>query len=154
MRKVLIVAAALMIATPVFAGEATMHALVDLLRQDIRTERVSIIEEVMEFTPQEADAFWPVYKKYEAALDKVNDERWQVIKDYAAVYGDTSDADAQRLMKKMLELNTKLAGVRKDYFRKFSAAVPAKRAAQFMQLDRQLELLVELQVSSQIPMIE
>lgn len=154
MKKVLIAVAALMIATPVFAGEATMNAMMDLLRQDIRSERVAIIEEVMEFTPQEADAFWPVYKQYEAAVKKVNDERWELIKDYAAVYGNTSDADAGRLMKKALDLNVKLANLRKDYFRKFSSVVPTKRAAQFMQLDRQLELLVDIQVQSQIPLID
>lgn len=154
MRKLLIAVAVLMIATPVFAGDATMNAMIDLLRQDIRSGRVAIIEEVMAFDEKEAEAFWPVYKEYQAAIDKVNDQRWELIKDYAKTYGNTSDDEAGRIMKKALELNIELANVRNGYFRKFGSVLPTKRAAQFMQLDRQLELLAELQVTSEIPLME
>jgi hypothetical protein len=154
MKKLLIALAVLAVASPVVAGEQTMNAMIELLRQDIRTERIAIIEEVMEFTQTEADAFWPLYKEYEAKANKINDERWVLIKDYADHYGNVSDEKASDLIQKSLELNIKEANLNKAYFKKYSKAIAPKRAAQFMQLQSQIELLVKLQVASELPLIE
>jgi hypothetical protein len=44
-----------------------------------------------------AAAFWPVYKKYEAELVKLNDERLQVIRNYSDNWTRLTDADVKGL---------------------------------------------------------
>ena len=40
-----------------------LHAYAELLRSDVRTQKVAIITEVMGFTEAEDAAFWPVYRE-------------------------------------------------------------------------------------------
>ena len=45
-----------------------LAAYVELLRSDVRTEKIAIITEVMGFTEAEDTAFWPIYRAYDAEM--------------------------------------------------------------------------------------
>ena len=55
--------------------EANLRAYVELLRSDLRAQKVAIITEVMQFTEAEDAKFWPIYREYETELAKINDDR-------------------------------------------------------------------------------
>ena len=57
------------------ARERNLRAYVELLRSDLRTQKVAVITEMMQFTEAEDAAFWPVYREYELELSRLNDER-------------------------------------------------------------------------------
>ena len=63
--------------------EINLRAYVELLRSDVRAQKVAIITDLMRFTEAEDAAFWPIYREYELELTKVNDERVSVVKAYA-----------------------------------------------------------------------
>jgi hypothetical protein len=152
MRKVVFLAA-------VFAvlGSTAVRAqdwVVDMMRSDLRAERAALIQEEMEFTQQEADAFWPIFKKYENEIRKINDQRIENIGKYAENYFSMTDGLAEQLAKKSLELDIKEAYVRKKYFREFNRVLPAKRAVKFYQIDTLIGLLVRAQVASELPFME
>ena len=60
------------------------QAYAELLRSDVRTQKVAIITEMMEFTEAEDAAFWPIYRDYDAEMAKLGDERVALIAEYAA----------------------------------------------------------------------
>jgi hypothetical protein len=128
--------------------------VVDMMRSDLRAERAALIQEEMEFTQQEADAFWPIFKKYENEIRKINDQRIENIGKYAENYSSMTDGLAEQLAKKSLELDIKEAYVRKKYFREFNRVLPAKRAVKFYQIDTLIGLLVRAQVASELPFME
>ena len=134
--------------------DAELDAFIEMLRSDVRTEKIELIREYMDFTDEEAAAFWPIYTKYEREIRKINDKRLGLIRVYGEHYFDLKDDDARELMKSALELQIKRAHVRKDYFRKFEHALPTKTAVKFMQLEHQISVLVDLQISSELPFIE
>src|SRR5437762_1469201 len=74
--------------------EVNMRAYTELLRSDLRAQKVAIITEVMQFTEAEDTKFWPVYREYEAELAKINDDRMALIKDYADNYAALTDVVA------------------------------------------------------------
>src|SRR3954465_15816290 len=74
--------------------DANLRAYVELLRSDIRSQRVAIITELMDFTEADDAKFWPVYREYETELTKINDDRLTLIKEYAANYQTLSDEAA------------------------------------------------------------
>jgi hypothetical protein len=128
--------------------------VIDMMRSDLRAERAALIQEEMEFTQQEADAFWPIFKKYENEIRKINDQRIENIGKYAENYFSMTDGLAEQLAKKSLELDIKEAYVRKKYFREFNRVLPAKRAVKFYQIDTLIGLLVRAQVASELPFME
>src|SRR4029453_7139484 len=66
---------------------ANIDEYVKIARPGIQQEKSQIVGAALELDATQAAAFWPVYKKYEAELAAIGDERYAGIKDYAAHYG-------------------------------------------------------------------
>jgi hypothetical protein len=81
-----------------------MHQLLELVRSDFRTQKVAIVTAAMPFTEQQAAAFWPIYRQYEAELTTLWDQRLALIKDYAQTYQAMTDAKATQLADGVLRL--------------------------------------------------
>ena len=63
------------------------------------------------------------------------------------------DQKAKDLSQRMFAIDDDLQGLRKRYFLRFEKALGAKRAAKFYQVDNRLTLIVNLQLSSEIPLV-
>ena len=75
---------------------------IEMLRADLRQQRKQVMAENMTLTADEATKFWPIFDQYRKEAIKPNDERWAVIKDYAANYATMTDAQAQDYMKRSI----------------------------------------------------
>lgn len=126
---------------------------VELLRQDLRDQRKQIVALNLPLTADEATKFWPVFDQYRNDAMKLNDIRWAVIKDYAAQYNTMTDAQAQDLMKREGAIDQQLLALRMKYVPTFEKVISAKKTALFYQIDRRVDLLINLQLSSMIPMV-
>ena len=63
--------------------ELNLRAYTELLRSDVRTQKVAILTEVVGFTEAEDKAFWPIYREYDAEMSNLGDERVSLIAEYA-----------------------------------------------------------------------
>ena len=127
---------------------------IEMLRQDLRDQRKQIVAVNLPLTADEATKFWPVFDQYRTDAIKLNDVRWQVIKDYAAQYNTMTDAQAQNLMKRENAVDQQLLALRMKYVPTFEKVISPKKTALFYQIDRRVDLLINLQLSSMIPMVE
>jgi len=134
--------------------EMNLQTYANLLRQDVRAEKMTIITQIMAFTPEEASSFWPVYADYDRELTKIGQERVANIEDYANNYGNVTDAKATELVNRALGIEEQRTALKRKYFQKFSEAMSAKVAARFLQVEHQLLLLIDLQVASSLPIVE
>jgi Spy/CpxP family protein refolding chaperone len=135
--------------------DGKLDRYMELARTDLRTKKAAIINEQLPLTKEQGEAFWPVYKRYEAELVALNDLKLALIKDYAASYNSNSmtDAKARELTDKALDLEGRKDALRRKYIKEFQKVLPAKTAAQFYQLDRRIDLLMDLQIAAEIPII-
>jgi hypothetical protein len=134
--------------------DINLRAYVELLRSDLRSQKVAIITEVMEFTEAEDKAFWPVYREYEKELAAINDDRMALVKDFAVGFDTLTDAKADGLAVRALGLETRRQALLERYYARFKAVVPAKTAARFLQVEHQILLLLDLQIASSLPIVE
>jgi len=126
---------------------------IQLLRQDLRSQKKQIIAANMPLTDVEATKFWPVYDQYTSALTKIGDDRTALIKEYAQSYDTMTDAQAKSLIKRWAATDEQAVQLRMQYIPKFEQVLPGKKAALFFQLDRRIGLLIDLQLASMIPMV-
>ena len=89
-----------------------LSAYAELLRSDVRTQKVAIITEVMGFTEAEDTAFWPIYREYDAEMSKLGDERVALIAEYAKNYAQMTDEVADKLATKALDLEARRQAVK------------------------------------------
>lgn len=139
-------------ATNIFAQD--VDAFVEMLRSDLKTQKVAIITDVMDFTEEESSAFWPVFREYDLELNKINDHRLALIKDYAANFDKMTDMKAKELMDASLKNREDELKLRKKYFKQFDKILPTIKAARFIQLENQIDLLIDLQIASELPLVE
>jgi hypothetical protein len=127
---------------------------IQLLRQDVRSQKKQIVAANMQLTPAEAEKFWPVYDQYTADMTKLGDTRVALIKQYAQNYDSLTDAQANDLLQKWGALDQSVVQLRLKYIPIFEKVVSAKKTALFFQIDRRLSLIIDLQVASAIPLVQ
>src|SRR5271167_772379 len=127
---------------------------IEMLRANLRQQRKEIMAQNMTLTADEATKFWPIFDQYRRDAIKPNDERWAVIKDYAANYSTMTDAQAQEYMKRANAVDEQLLALRMKYVPIFEKVISAKKTALCYQIDRRIDLMINLQLSAQIPMID
>ncbi|HXT30385.1 MAG TPA: hypothetical protein VN716_13920 [Vicinamibacterales bacterium] len=128
-----------------------LSAYTELLRSDLRAQKVAIITEVMEFTEEEDKAFWPLYRDYDTEMSKLGDERVALIAEYARNYDALTDEVADKLAKSALDLEARRQAVKAKLYEKVRAALKPKTAFRFMQVEHQLLLLIDLQIAAALP---
>ena len=124
-----------------------------LMRRDLRSEKKKIIAMSVPLTDIEAVKFWPVYDQYAAEMQKPNDEFYALIKDYIANQKAMTDDQCVAMIKRWAELQGEQVKVRQKYVPLFEKVIPGKKAALFLQVDRRLYALMDLQSAAELPLV-
>ena len=125
----------------------------ELMRSDIRTKKAAMIADRMKFTDREAAAFWPVYRQYEADLAAINDKKVSIMKDYLARHEALSEQQAKQLAEDVFDVDQKTLDLRAKCFGALEKAMPAKTIVRWLQLERRLQLLIDAQLTKDLPVI-
>jgi hypothetical protein len=136
------------------SAEQVSDDTIQLMRQDIRSERKKIVAANLPLTEAEATKFWPVYDRYVIEHSKIYDTRYGLIKEYAQSYDTMTGEQANSFIKRWTATEEEMAQLRLKWIPEFEKVLSAKKTAMFYQIDRRLGLMVELQLSSQIPLVK
>jgi hypothetical protein len=134
--------------------EANFKAYVEMLRKDLKKDKVAIHTELMQLGPDEAAKFWPVYNEFDKAATKLNDERIAYIRMYAEGLGSLTDQKINQIVSGLLDFEARRNQLKRQYFTRMSQTLSVKQAARFLQIETQIERLVDLQVSASLPIVE
>lgn len=134
--------------------EANLKAYIELLRKDLKKEKVSILTELMELDPQESSKFWPVYNEYDKALTKLADERIVFIRMYAENFDSLNDQTISKIATGLMDIESKRVELRKQYFQRISQTLSPKDALRWLHIEAQIERIVDLQILSSLPIAE
>jgi hypothetical protein len=134
--------------------EQNIKAYVEALRHDIRSSKAQIMGSVMQLDSDEATKFWPVYKQFEGELTKIGDQVASLVHDYVANYNKMTPTVADGLATKLLTLESQRNQLKRKYYEKMKSATDAITAMRFLQVENQLERLIDLQVASELPVIQ
>jgi hypothetical protein len=134
--------------------QASLDKDVSLLRQDLRSKKKQLIAANLNLTETEATKFWPVYDQYTAELSKLGDKKYALIKEYAQDYGNLTNDQALSLLNRSLALDEQIAQLRAKYVPIVNKVLPGTKTATFFQLDRRITTLLDVQLTSQIPLVQ
>jgi hypothetical protein len=123
-----------------------------LLRKDLRAMKMQVIGQNMSLSDEEGQKFWPIYNHYVKDLTEVNNQKYALLKQYAEMWATMSDQDAMIYVRHWLEVDGQAQALRLQYVPTVSQVLPGRKAATFFQLDRRLNMIVDLQLFSQIPL--
>jgi hypothetical protein len=125
-----------------------------LFRKDLRSLKKQIVAANMDLTETEAQQFWPIYDRYTAELTVITDRKYALLKEYAANYESITGDQAETYVKGRAEVEDSITKLRLKYFQVFRKVLSGQSTARFFQIDWRLGLIMDLQLMSQIPLIE
>ena len=139
-------------------ADGTAEAITDqqltLLRRDIHSIKKQLIAANLALTDSEVTKFWQVYEQYSAETEKINDARTVIIKEYSDEYGTLTDARSDGLIRRWLDTDIEQTKLRQRYVAIFRKVLSGKEAATFFQLDRRLSMMIDVQLTSQLPLAQ
>jgi hypothetical protein len=133
-----------------------LRQVLETFRSDLNAAKIRTINQSMELTAAEAAKFWPIYQRYETELSAVTDRRIEVLTTFVKLSADggLSDDNANDIAEKSLQLAQDRLDLWKKYHKEISAGVSPVRGAQFLQVEHQIALLVDMNIASEMPRVE
>ena len=125
---------------------------VQLLKSNVQSDKVAIITQVMNFSDEQSGKFWPIYNEYSNELSKLADKRIANIKDFAANYDSLTNEKANQLIKNSFDFQEDRLSLNEKYYKKFADALGPIVAAKYLQLEHQIQLIIDLQINSNLPL--
>ena len=136
------------------SDQASSDDDIALFRKDVRSLRKQIIAANLDLTDTEAQQFWPIFDRYTAEMRKLFDRKFEVLKEYAANYDTITDEQADTYIQGRAAVEESILQLRLKYIPIFRKVLSGKTAALFIQIDWRLGLVIDLQLASQVPIIE
>ena len=139
---------------PAESKELNTEAYIQLLRSDLKTSKRTLIKESMQLADKQAEAFWPLYNQYDVEQSKLGDQKLALIQQYAANFLTMNDQKADQLAHMAMDLEDQRLALRKKYYELMKKSLPAVIVTRFFQIENQIQLVVDLQIASNLPIIE
>ncbi len=140
--------------TPNVTQQANVDEYIELIRSNVRQEKAQILGAVMALSTADAATFWPIYYEYDNELSKLNKMRSDNILQYAKAYDSMTDEKADALIATAIQYEKQRTELMAKYYAKMKDALGAVEAARFLQIEHQLLLLIDLQLASNLPLVE
>ena len=136
------------------AQVACAQSVVELLRHDIKAEKVAIMTESLPMTEKQAEAFWPLYRAYDVELSKLGDRRFAVIKQIVDTHKNMDDKTAQKLVKESFSIAQDRNKLLKSTYDKVAKVLGPVFAVRFVQIENQLVTLIEAEMIDLVPLVK
>jgi hypothetical protein len=108
----------------------------------------------MQLDSEDAAKFWPIYRDFEVEYTEFGNGVLSLILKYAANYNDMTQQVADELATRLLDFEQERTNLKRKYYQKFKSALDPITAARFLQVENQLERILDLQITSELPVIE
>jgi hypothetical protein len=151
---VAVIVACLSFSRIVAAQDTSIDSDIEVLRANIRADKMQLVTDEMHLSAKEAQTFWPIYREYDAGLTKLNDQKVDLLKEYADSYDNLTREKVQSLAHRNFELQKARVELRETFFNKIDQAVSPQTAARFVQVEDRIDLLLNLQLAASVPMVQ
>ena len=140
---------------PVMA-QNTATTNMEILRQKIKADKKLVVAENLKLTDAEGAKFWPVYEAYQKDLQQINERFAAVILTYADAYnkGPITNENAKQLLDEYLAIDDAEAKLKDTTTPKILAALPAMKAARYIQIENKIRAVVNYELAAAIPLVE
>lgn len=136
------------------AQDEAPEKYLELFRSDLRATKIDVLTDALDLTQEQGEAFWPIYRQYEQEYAVLGDRRVALIRDFSEKYGTLTDADAAAIAKESFSIQKERLKLREKYYRKVEKAISSLVAARFIQVDQTLNMMIDLQIAAELPLLE
>ena len=155
LRLTMVLAMVAAVAAPVMAQNASTTNM-DILRQKVKADKKLVVAQNLNLTDAEGAKFWPVYEAYQKDLQQINERLASTIKAYADAYnkGPVADDVAKKLLDDAAAIDDSELQLKKSAMPKILAALPAMKAARYIQIENKIRAAIRYELAAGIPLVQ
>lgn len=138
-------------------GQAVMagdEMFIEMLKHDVDQTRIEVMNSVMELTQEEGHVFWPVYNAYRKKSDELADKDLALMKEYSAAYWSLTDEQAKDMATRYFDLEVERKKLLAELYKDLIEVVTPVQALKACQVENRLDLILDMQIANELPMIE
>jgi hypothetical protein len=127
-----------------------------IIHEKLKADKKLIVAKYMELTESEAKKFWPVYEEYKKDLQTSNERLLRLLESYAADYKNKSltDEKAKKLLDEWIAFEQDEGKRRGAFAPKVLQALPAKKAARYLQIENEYRILMRYDLATTVPLVQ
>ena len=128
----------------------------EIIHEKLKADKKLIVANYMQLTESEAKTFWPVYESYQGDLQKLNERLAALLRSYAAEYRGKSltDEKAKKLLDEWIGIEQDEVKQRKAFAPKVLKALPAIKAARYLQIENEYRMLIKYDLAATVPLAQ
>jgi len=128
----------------------------EIIHEKLKADKKLIVSKYMDLTDSEAAKFWPVYDEYQKDLQGSNERLRKLLESYAADYRNKSmtDEKAKKLLDEWIAFEQDEGKRRSAFAPKVLAALPAKKAARYLQIENEYRIMLRYDVATTVPLVQ
>lgn len=138
-------------AQAVMAGD---EMFIEMLKHDIREARTEVMTSVMKLSAEDAAVFWPIYNDYRKEAGAQADKELAQINEYAGAYWSLTNTQAAEMAKNFFEIEKKRLALLEGLYMELAKAMTPVQAMKAAQLEYRLDLVLNMQIVNELPMVE
>jgi len=138
------------------AAQTTGTTNMEILRQKVKADKKLVVAGYLQLTDKEGAAFWPVYDAYQKDLQAINQRLGAVVLAYADAYnkGPVTNDVAKKLLDEAVAVDEAEAKLKTSYVPKILAALPATKAARYVQIENKIRAALRYEMAEGIPLVK
>ena len=127
----------------------------EIIHEKLKADKKLIVAKYMELTESEANNFWPVYDEYQKDLQRSNERLRNLLESYATDYRNKSlsDEKTKKLLDEWVALEQDEGKRRSAFAPKVLQALPAKKAARYLQIENEYRILLRYDLATAVPLV-
>ena len=138
-------------------GQAVMagdEMFIEMLKHDVDQTRIEVMNSVMGLTQEEGQVFWPVYNAYRKKSDEMADKDLALMKEYSAAYWSLTDDQAKDMATRYFDLEVERKKLLAELYKDLTTVVTPVQALKACQVENRLDLILDMQIANELPMVE
>jgi hypothetical protein len=132
-----------------------IYNYLQLLRSDMNSLKVELVNSIMKLSAEDAKKFWPIYRDYENELGKLAINRAELVAEFVQAHqeGSFDNGKAKDMAKRWFKSQRARLDLLDKYHGKIEKALTSVQAGQFLQIENQLALFVDVAIASEMPTV-
>ena len=132
-----------------------IYNYLQLLRSDVNSLKVDLVNSIMKLSEDDAKKFWPIYRDYENDLGKLAINRTELVTEFVQSHqnGTLDNDKARDIAKRWFKAQQARLDLLEKYHGKIEKALSSIQAGQFLQIENQIGLFIDVAIASEMPVV-
>jgi hypothetical protein len=152
MKKLLLVFTALVMIG--IANAQTNKEEVDLIQSIYGMEKKALVDDFMDLSAANKDAFWKLYDEYEVTRKDLGKKRIELLDQYANSYNNMSSETADKWMKDVIKVSTSTDKLLVSYYKKVKKVTDPVTALKFYHVESYILNSIRQAIVSELPFVK